>query len=190
MMPSSFCTVAARVAAATHWPFCKTSRLAATRSASGAQILVEDRNGQFHAFARAVRIDIPVGHDHAARTVGLQQRHEGQRIQRGAPQIAVDADGRHLACGKIGLGPFLAAASGQCQYRSRDQDELVKTHVDSSRFRCDCRRLYSPLLAWASFRETEPRRHVKIRCKSADSGFNRNRLLSLCNNLGKSGRHG
>ena len=34
MTASSFCTVAARNGAATHWPFCETSRLPATRKAS------------------------------------------------------------------------------------------------------------------------------------------------------------
>jgi hypothetical protein len=49
-----------------------------------------------------------------------------------------------------------------------------------------CGRLYSPLLARASFRETEPLLAVHIARKSADSGISCNRLLCIGNILAKS----
>ena len=52
MMSSSFCTVAAATGASTQAPFWMTWREAATRKRVGAQILVEDRDGQLDPLAR------------------------------------------------------------------------------------------------------------------------------------------
>ena len=58
----------------------------------GAQVLVEDRDRDLDPLARVRGIGVPVGHDHPAGAVGLEQRHERQRLEAGAPQVGVDAD--------------------------------------------------------------------------------------------------
>jgi len=94
----------------------------------GAQILIEDRDIDFHPLAGILRIYIPVGQDHPAIAVGLGQRHERQGVQRSPPQIAVHANGGDLGSGQIGLRTFLASAGrqqGQSQQASgcRSQEE-------------------------------------------------------------------
>jgi hypothetical protein len=78
----------------------------------GAQVLVKDQHRDFHALVRLFGIGIPIGDDHAAGTVGLGQRHEGERLQAGAPEVGIDADLGDLRGGKISLRALLAAAAG------------------------------------------------------------------------------
>ncbi|KAK0336390.1 hypothetical protein LTR94_008904 [Friedmanniomyces endolithicus] len=89
----------------------------------GAQILVQDRHGDLHPLTGRVGIGIPVGDDDAAVGIGLHHRHEGQRVQAGAPQIGVDADGGDLRRGQIGLGPFLRAAPACGKRQERSQQK-------------------------------------------------------------------
>src|SRR5690606_31512444 len=75
--------------------------------AVGAQVAAEDVDVDLEALVGRLRRRIPVSDDHAAEGVGRGQRHEGNRVERGAPQIGVDADTTVTA----GAGPpfFLAA---------------------------------------------------------------------------------
>src|SRR3546814_1209207 len=43
----------------------------------------------------------------------LGQRREGKRVERGPPQIGVDADSRRLGGGKVGRGDFPVARAGR-----------------------------------------------------------------------------
>ena len=72
----------------------------------GAQILIEDCHGHFHTLARIARIGVPIGHNHTACAIGLKQRREADRVQRGTPQIGIDADGVDLAGCQISAWPL------------------------------------------------------------------------------------
>ena len=88
----------------------------------GAQIGIKDRDRDLHPLAGAFGIGVPVGHDHPASTVGLGQRHEGERFQAGAPEIGIDPDIGHLRGGQIGHRTTIAApASGKTQHAGAQQ---------------------------------------------------------------------
>jgi len=65
----------------------------------GSQILIEDRDSDLHPLVRVVGVGVPIGHDHPAVAIGLQQRHEAERFKAGAPQIGIDPDRGDLAGG-------------------------------------------------------------------------------------------
>src|SRR3546814_4981956 len=73
----------------------------------GAQILVEDRDGDLHPLRRSGGIGVPVADDDAAVRIRLGQRHERDGVERGPPEIGVDTDGRYPRRGDIGLRTFL-----------------------------------------------------------------------------------
>src|SRR5690242_8814441 len=58
----------------------------------GAELLVEDEDIELVALAGRFGRRVPVGQDDAAERIGAGQRHERDRIERGAPQEAIDAD--------------------------------------------------------------------------------------------------
>src|SRR3546814_19744142 len=64
----------------------------ADAQAIGAQGTIKDVDRHLEAFVRGLLRRIPVGDDDAAEGIGRSQRHEGDGVQRGAPQIAVDAN--------------------------------------------------------------------------------------------------
>ncbi len=115
MMSSSFWTVCAATGASIHWPFWLTSREAATRIASARRSWSRIVIGQLHPLARRRGIGIPVGDDHAAVRIRLDQRHERHRIERGAPQIGVDADLRDLGGGEVGIDLRLLVMGAACE---------------------------------------------------------------------------
>ena len=102
MMSSSFCTVAAATGASTQAPFWLTWREAATRSASARRswsrietVSLTRSLGDLGLEYQSVMITPAVG-------VGLEQRGEGHGVERGAPQIGVDSDGRQSATARAG----------------------------------------------------------------------------------------
>ena len=101
MISSSRCTVAAATGASTHWPFWLHLPGGGDAQRVGAQVAVEDGRGHLDALGRVLRVRIPFGDDHAAVGIALRQRREGKRVERGAPEIGVDADLGDLARGLI-----------------------------------------------------------------------------------------
>src|SRR5690606_7801961 len=57
-----------------------------------AELPRQDVNVDLEALPRGLRRGVPVGDDDAAERVGRRQWHERHGVERGAPQIAVDAD--------------------------------------------------------------------------------------------------
>src|SRR3546814_2454603 len=72
------------------------------------EVAAKDVDVDLEALVGRLRWRIPVGDDDAAEGVGRGERHEGHRIQRGAPQIGIDADAAVAAAGVGALVVFAA----------------------------------------------------------------------------------
>src|SRR5579883_672872 len=64
----------------------------AAAHAVGAQLAPEDENVDLEALVGRLGRAVPIGDDDAAEGIGRGQRHEGDGVERGAPEIAVDAN--------------------------------------------------------------------------------------------------
>uniref|UniRef100_A0A0N5A6W1 LigA n=1 Tax=Parastrongyloides trichosuri TaxID=131310 RepID=A0A0N5A6W1_PARTI len=101
----------------------------------GAQTAVQDEDGGLETLVRRLRIDVPVIVHHPAPRVGAGQRHEGQGVQGGAPQIGVHADAQlGFHAGRLGLGAAAdegqagAAAEQQSRGDQGDRSAANKSH--------------------------------------------------------------
>ena len=134
MISSSRCTVAAVTGASTHWPFCSIWRAAATRSASARRSRSRMVTVTLTRSLGSCRIGVPVGDDHAAVRIGLGQRREGQGVERGAPQIGVDADRRRPGSrrGRLARPGLRAAGPSVRLMSSRTKSQAARARAPAA----------------------------------------------------------
>ena len=98
----------------------------------GAQLGVEDGDGQLDPLVGRLRIDVPIGDDHATVRVDRGERHELDRREARLPQIAVDADRRHPRRCQRRLNRFLAVvcATGERGQRHQRNARLFRSSAN------------------------------------------------------------
>src|SRR6266849_10133032 len=62
--------------------------------AVAAQLTIEDEDVDLEALVGGFRRRVPVGDDDTAKGIGRGERHEGERVERGAREERVDAEDR------------------------------------------------------------------------------------------------
>ena len=100
----------------------------------GAKVGIEHGDSELHPLKRNLGVPIPVGDDDSAAWICLDQRSEREGIDRGAPQVGVDRERRHLRGRELvrqGAVPG-AAGRGQSQNRQGGSGRMEAVHLGSS----------------------------------------------------------
>ena len=99
----------------------------------GAQIRVEHSDSELDPLSRHLWVAVPVGDDHPAARVGLEQRREGNGIDRRPPQIGIDRQRRHLRRRELvrQIAVAGAASGGEGQHRQSGGGRVEAVHLGS-----------------------------------------------------------